>query len=233
MTRRPAAPFLHRRRPVVLLTGFGPFPGVPANATTILVPILAERAARLIPGYQFAARVLPTEWQEGPRALARHLDDLSPVLAIHFGVSSRARGLVIETRAVNQRCGSADACGDAPGAGRLARSECDVLLAALPSHHIVSRLRRRGIPASISRDAGTYLCNALLWHSRELAAQRHAPLRSGFVHVPDTLVEPRKGRARPLGRCPLDWRQALDGGLEIIAASLGRPRSAVNARIRL
>ena len=40
--------------------------------------------------------------------------------------------------------------------------------------HIVARLRRRGIPAFVSRDAGAYLCNAALYHSLRVRAGRGA-----------------------------------------------------------
>jgi pyroglutamyl-peptidase len=208
------------------LTGFGPFPNMPANATALLVPLLAERAQKAFPSYRFEADVLATEWVGAPRALDGLLDNLTPVLAVHFGVSNRARGLVIETRAVNLRCGSIDACGASPGGGPLVAGGPDVRGVDLPAAHIVSRLRRRGIPSYASRDAGTYLCNALLWHSRQRAVTHDRSLRSGFVHIPSDLACPRTGRARPMPGCPLDWGQTLDGGLEIIAGALGYPSLA-------
>ena len=46
----------------MLLTAFGPFPGVPVNATMRLVPELAERAALAFPDARFVTEMLATEW---------------------------------------------------------------------------------------------------------------------------------------------------------------------------
>ena len=97
----------------------------------------------------------------------------------------------------------------------------EILRASLPVNYIVGRLRRRGIPAFASRDAGGYLCNATLYHS--LATARAQPgRRVGFIHVPASLARPAAaGRGRS-SACPLTWAQALEGGLEILAACLNR-----------
>lgn len=214
---------MHAHRPVVLLTGFGPFPKVPANATSILVPLLAEAARRTFGGYTFVGEVLATEWRQAPRQLDQLVATHAPVLAIHFGVSSRARGFVLETRAVNAAAHIHDACGETPELNCIDPSGADVRATALPAARIVDRLRARGIPAVQSRDAGTYLCNAILYHSRAISAAGERPFRSGFVHLPSSLADERRGTARPRPGCPLDWGQALAGGLEVIAASLGQP----------
>ena len=49
-------------RPRVLITGFGPFPGVPDNPSSWLAEALAAGAAAQADA-ELHARVLPTEWQ--------------------------------------------------------------------------------------------------------------------------------------------------------------------------
>src|SRR6185312_4329225 len=93
----------------ILLTGFGPFPGVPENTSDWLVETLAARrlASRL--GRSIEARVLPTEWTQvsllGPALLRRH----RPRLILHLGVSGRARGFRIERAAHNRIAARVDA----------------------------------------------------------------------------------------------------------------------------
>ena len=53
-----------RARTSVLITGFGPFPGVPSNATMQLLPQLAQVAPKSFPDVHFAFEVLPTEWRQ-------------------------------------------------------------------------------------------------------------------------------------------------------------------------
>ena len=217
-------------RPTILLTGFGPFPSIAANATSVLVPRIAEAAADSFAGCRIVCHVLPTEWQAGLARAADLYRTHDPMLALHFGVSGRAKGFEIETRGRNVCARTLDAAGCLPAGSCLTSEGPEFLPATLPAAHIVQRLRRRGIPAMLSRDAGGYLCNALLYRSQELARGRLSPMRSGFIHLPSDLVNERNPARGPLPGCRLNWRDVIDGGLEIIAASLGRPAQAMRRR---
>jgi pyroglutamyl-peptidase len=210
-------------RTTVLLTGFGPFPSVPANATSILVPRLAEAARTKFPGIVFETRTLPTEWTAGIEHLCNLYEGVAPSVALHFGVSSRARGFEIEARGRNRLAYLPDAAGVFPSAPVLRMNGQEFLASTVPVSAIVSRLRRLGLPAFISRDAGTYLCNAALYSALDIARRATRDHRVGFVHLPSTLlVEDRRQTFGTHPRCPLTWREAIDGGLEIIGAVLGR-----------
>ena len=211
-----------RARTRVLLTAFGPFPGVPVNATMRLVPALEESVARHFPDVRCRTLMLATEWLTAPGRVAEARREEPFDLVLHFGVSSRARGFEVETRARNACQHAPDAAGALPPGPYLESGGPAHLPVSLPVRHIVSRLRARGIPAFASRDAGAYLCNAVLFHS--LAEAPGLPLaRTGFIHIPATLARPGGANRGRSGACPLTWEQALDGGIEIIAASLGRP----------
>jgi pyroglutamyl-peptidase len=208
-------------RTTVLITGFGPFPGVPVNATMRLVPALAEAAPRAFPGVRIASAVLATEWIAAPRQLEAILSEVEPDLALHFGVSVRARGFEVEARAHNLCVAMPDAAGAPPPGAAVREGGPELMPARLPVQHIVARLRRRGIPAFVSRDAGGYLCNATLYHSLTLA-RSSSRRRVGFIHVPATLGRPGGANRGRAGASPLTWEQAFEGGLEILAACLGR-----------
>ncbi|MEZ5853727.1 MAG: pyroglutamyl-peptidase I [Hyphomicrobiaceae bacterium] len=212
-------------RPTVLLTGFGPFPSVGANATSILVPPLAEAARAAFPGVRIESCILPTEWAASLNLLEALLDDTSPAVALHFGVSGRATGFEIETRGRNACSLSEDAAGLLPIDSCISAEGPDFLPATIPASHIVTQLRRRGLPAQISRDAGGYLCNALLYRSLELARRHGRPQRTGFVHLPATLVSERRPEREPRALVRLDWSGVIEGGLEIIRSTLGRPHA--------
>lgn len=211
-------------RTTVLLTGFGPFPSVPANATSLLVPRLAEAARAAFPGIVFETRTLPTEWAAGIEHLYGLYEGLTPTVALHFGVSSRARGFEIEARGRNRLGFLPDAAGVFPSTPVLRAEGQEYLASTVPVSAIVARLRRRGLPAFVSRDAGAYLCNATLYTALDMARRSAREHRIGFVHLPSSLlVEERRPAFGVHPRCPLTWRDAIDGGLEIIGATLGRP----------
>jgi pyroglutamyl-peptidase len=209
-----------RRRATILLTGFGPFPGVPENASAALVPKLAHLVARRFRAHRVVARVLPTEWEGAAVRLAAHYTRERPCLALHFGVSERATGFVVETLARNACAALPDATGALPSAPRIAEHGPDIRTATLPVDDILVRLGALGIPATRSEDAGAYLCNATLY--RALGLTGEADTAVGFVHMPVTLGRRTSGDSKP----HLDWEGALMGGLEIVRACLGRPLPA-------
>ena len=198
-------------KPRVLLTGFGPFPGVDHNATTVLVPKLAAAARRHFPAYRFAAVILPTEWGAAPAELARQMSDGRPRLAVHFGVSREAKGFVVETTGRNACRDTADAAGSAPASRCIAEDGPDTRPTLLPVGDIVARLASAGLPVTTSDDAGGYLCNAVLYHSLGHCTARPDGLRAGFVHIPADLGTPAAA---------LTFEQGIAGGLEIVAACL-------------
>jgi pyroglutamyl-peptidase len=204
------------------VTGFGPFPRVPVNATSILVPKICAASAKAFPDVRIIGEILPTEWSAGPTRAAELYETLSPLLALHFGVSHRATGFAIEARGRNCCAPMPDAAGSLPSSTCISAEGPEYLPTGLPAGLLVERLRRRGIPAHLSRDAGSYLCNALMYRTLELAQRNGRPARSGFVHLPASLADPRYPARGPLASSPLSWSDAIEGGLEIIAASLGR-----------
>ena len=216
---------MRRQRPAILVTGFGPFPGQPRNASSLLAEAVAETAARRLPGFVIEAETLPTEWRSGPSRLAALLGTLQPVVALHFGVSRRASGFVVETRARNAATETLDACGETPPAACVAEEGPGEMPSTLPSAQIVDRLRRLRLPVQVSRDAGGYLCNTILYHSlshaRRTRDEGFGP-RHGFIHIPDRLIGSGiRAGSRPAASSRLDWHGAVEGGVAILAVCAG------------
>lgn len=197
----------------ILLTGFGPFPGVPENASAKLVQHLAVAAQARFPRRRVVAEVLETAWEQAPGRLAEIYRAHSPEIAVHFGVSERAQGFVIETVGRNVCRDAPDVRGHRPLLACISKSAPESLPTTLPAVTIVDRLRQHGLPAELSDDAGGYLCNAVLFHALCLDPQRSG--KRGFVHVPSSIGD---GGV-------LSWDEAMTGGLEIVRAALGLPKS--------
>jgi pyroglutamyl-peptidase len=175
---------LASRAPCILVTGFGPFPGVPVNDSAILVAALRDAPPF---GGAFARlhmAILPTDWGEAPARTRALIEELAPDLVLHFGVSARARDFQIETRAFNLRRSSPDCAGRLPGGYYVKPSGPPVLDATLPAALLVRQLNLAGIPASLSSNAGRYLCNATLYSSLLHGRSLPRPPRIGFVHIP-------------------------------------------------
>jgi pyroglutamyl-peptidase len=171
-----------------LITGFGPFPGIIANASAAFAPLLAEHINAMSGPVQAMPAVLPTEWDAAPRLLARLVDEVQPHVSLHFGVSGTAQGLVLETIAHNTTSERPDVAGLVPASRSLIDSAPDVLTAATDPRRLIARTLRVGSPLEASVNAGTYVCNALYFHAlwlarREVLTGQRRRLVS-FVHLP-------------------------------------------------
>ena len=206
--------------PTIVLTGFGPFPGIPYNASATLVPRLADATRARFPTYRTVYEVLPTDWRESPARLRRLIGKGNIVLALHFGVSKSADGFVLELVGRNQNAERCDASGSLPPSESVLEYGPDLLTCTLPAERICARLKGLGLPCSTSNDAGSYLCNALLYHSLTVAHAAGEPYLAGFVHIPADLAGSGPDACDPHPDCALDWHQALNGALEIVTACI-------------
>lgn len=196
----------------ILLTGFGPFPGVAENVSADLVRALAQKARQVFPACEIHAEILTTAWREAPSRVRDLMLSLKPRLALHFGVSRQALGFQLEEVASNQCRLDLDATGCGPETPLLDAAGPGQRPAQLPLQAIAERLEAEGLPVSFSQDAGGYLCNAVLYHSLAAAERLRdfhgVPAHSGFIHIPADLA-----------RTPLSFAMALEGALHILTVA--------------
>ena len=164
----------------VLVTGFGPFPGIPHNASTSVALAMEDLPAT--PGVDVATAIIPVVWATARVAARKAAACFQPHAVLHFGVSKRSSGFEIETRAFNMSGRKEDQAGMVRRAHALVRTGKPVLTPTLPPLDLLRALRKGGIPAALSEDAGRYLCNALFYWSL-CDGELDARLVS-FVHMP-------------------------------------------------
>lgn len=187
-------------KPRLLVTGFSPFPGAPRNPTEVLVSALdVRRLARRL-DIDLAATILPTEYAGVADLLPRLWKDLKPDAVVHFGLHGRARTVRIETRAVNYMSPiKPDAAGFTPARTAIEPGGPDFRRVTLPTARLVVALERAGVPATLSPDAGGYLCNYAVWTSLARAVGKKRKPLAGFVHLPwpAEISAPRAPAGRP------------------------------------
>lgn len=176
------------RRPRLLVTGFGPFPGVPVNPTEALVEELAAQKERFAHLCDLRTEVFPVDY----RALPGRLEDIGtgfgPDIAIHFGLSLRATGIQLERKARNVIAeGKPDDTGHIPQSRHI-RADAGDVDSSLPLEEISDALQAEGLPVGFSDDAGAYLCNYLFYLSGAHFCTGFAPSMSGFIHMPPSAV---------------------------------------------
>ncbi|MEM7692980.1 MAG: hypothetical protein AAF318_00900 [Pseudomonadota bacterium] len=146
----------------MIVTGFGPFPGVPENPSGRLAELVDAAA---LPGV--AVRVLPTLWDTSGVG-----DVPRGETVLLFGVATSARRVRYEALAHGRDAPLPDHAGARPSSGGIAR------YSQLPVAALVARAQRAGFDVVESRSPGAYVCNATY-----RAVLTRAP-HSLFVHIP-------------------------------------------------
>lgn len=168
----------------ILVTGFGPFPGMYSNPSSDLMSWIEQRGTGLTPGVQLETAVIPTCWSEIERFTSGILADIDPDIALHFGVHSRSKVIRIEQLARNCTSTQADAGGKTATRPCVVGGAPQILNSTLGTMKLVRKLRKRKLPAQCSSNAGRYLCNALLFASLNQGKLRSTPRQTGFIHIP-------------------------------------------------
>lgn len=176
----------------VLLTGFGPFPGVDVNPSALVVEALAEslecatQAQLARSGMQLFTEVLPVAYAEAGERIRGLLTELRPDAALMLGVAPRLDRLALERVALNldDAPDRADNTGDAPDGRAIAADGPLAYVSTLPLITLRDRLSAEGIAVTISNHAGAYLCNHVFYVARHTAEQTGAAPACGFIHIP-------------------------------------------------
>ncbi len=177
--------------PTILITGFGPFPGAPFDPTG---PLVKQLAKVRVPRAKIVTHIFETSYAAVDRDLPKLLKRHKPDVILMFGLASRARIVRIETRAQNALARLPDAAGKTPRRSAIASGKPAATPMIAPAQLLLKAVRKTGVRARLSRDAGRYLCNYLCWHATQAAATKGGPRLAAFIHVP--LVQPTAARSR-------------------------------------
>jgi len=211
----------------VLITGFGPFPGAPANPATALPRRLAALRRPAFADVKRSAHVFRTSYAAVDRDLPALLKRVRPDVVLLFGVAARTSYLRVETRACNVRSVLfADVDGHRPATNAIALKAPAARAGRGPHALLAASVRARRVPARLSHSAGRYLCNFAYWRALEAAQASGAPLVQ-FIHVP----MPRRAPVRPAARrrlTPVDLERAGEAILLALVSAARIRRRAVH-----
>ncbi len=206
----------------VIIAGFGPFAGAPSNPSGLLAIALARRRRPALAGIDIASHVFATAYDAVDRDLPKLLARKPDVLLI-FGLAGGRREICLETRARNARSiVLPDVHGHRPTHAAIEPGQA-ARKGNAPFPHLLQALQRTALPARLSRDAGTYLCNYAYW--RALQAVRGGQPLVQFVHIPWVNFKMQRAGALP----PRDLVSACEN-LLIAMISASRDSCRVSKR---
>ena len=164
----------------VLLTGFEPFNGAAINP--------AWEAVRALKGWvdgDFMVEILqlPCVFGQANRVLCGAVDEIKPDVVICVGQAGGRADLTVERVAINvDDAPILDNDGQQPVDAPIAAEGPAAYFASLPVKAIVGAMRERGLRASVSQTAGTFVCNHVFYGLMHHLQGRE--VSGGFIHVP-------------------------------------------------
>jgi pyroglutamyl-peptidase len=213
-------------RPLILVTSFEPFGGSPMNPTIEISKLLASMNPQIGSRNYLALPVIGgIEPQSAWHAALQRIEQIQPDVVVALGESAKADCVHIEMRAVNVRDSRI-----ADNAGLQLRNEVviagapDTHSSTLPTRAMLHACLSCGVPAQLSTDAGTFLCNEIMFrllehvHSMKKSSLEFHNFTAGFIHVPQ-LPEQALVRGGPSMDSNTATR-AVHAMLEAVAANL-------------
>lgn len=180
----------------LLITGFGPFPGVAINPSARLAEALAARPCWSWLGWKVRATILPVGYGPTEKALSHQLEK-KPRAVLMFGIAARRKAISIEMLARNRASRTQrDQSGRLPKTSALDGGP-SILKGRAPMRVLRDAMRREGLPAKLSNNAGPYLCNA----GYRFTLRHTSPdVPVVFVHIPrvQRMGDKRGLRFKPL-----------------------------------
>lgn len=163
--------------PSILITAFEPYDRWQENASWLA---LVELTRNLPDGPKIVTRRYPVDFDQVRQRVA---DDLAANydVALHLGQAPGIGRIHLEAFGLNVGGHS----GQTPDEFQpLVPAGPPAYRSSLPLAAWAAEIRALGIPCQVSHHAGTFLCNAVMYLTHHIAAERRLKTQAAFIHLP-------------------------------------------------
>ena len=165
----------------ILLTGFDPFGGEPVNPAEEAVKMVSDN----INGAEVIKITIPTVKTKSVKAIEEAIEAHSPDIVISVGQAGGRFDITPERVAINiDDFRIKDNEGNQPIDKPIFVDGDSAYFVNIPIKSMVENIQKRGIPASVSNTAGTFICNHVTYGVRYLIEKNYPGKKSGFIHIP-------------------------------------------------
>ena len=165
----------------ILVTGFDPFGGEKINPSIEAVKRLPDE----IGGARIVRKEIPTTRFGAMRAVEEAIICDDPDVIISVGQAGGRDRITVERIGINvDDYRIPDNDGNQPVDEPVAEDGPAAYFVTLPIKQMVQRITERGIPATVSNTAGTFVCNHVIYGTRHLIETKYPGKKSGFIHIP-------------------------------------------------
>ena len=164
----------------ILLTGFVPFGNDTINPSWEVVKKLQGKKinyARII------GMKLPVVFGKAGRLIINAIEKYQPEWVISLGQQTGGSIILLERVGLNIHLGK-DESKIKPKNEFIIPDGPAAYFVKLPFKSILSKLRKNEIPVNISFNAGTHLCNEVLYTMLNYVSTHKLSIKVGFIHIP-------------------------------------------------
>ncbi|WP_449548320.1 pyroglutamyl-peptidase I [Lelliottia amnigena] len=165
----------------ILVTGFEPFGGETINPSW---EVVKQLAGMIIDDCRVVTRQLPCVFGESLTVLNAAIDELNPAVVIAVGQAGGRVDITVERVGINvDDARIPDNRGQQPIDVAIVPDGPAAWFSSLPIKAMVAAMREKGIPASVSQTAGTFVCNHVMYGLLHKIGE-NAEMKGGFIHIP-------------------------------------------------
>ena len=179
----------------VLITGFGPYGNTKINPSLAVIHSL-QKTPNNIKGVNIIAKEVSSEFFKCIEEAKSYIKEYNPHAVLMLGEYPGRSMITIERVAINYndstRYGLSDEAGYAPQGTSIVQDGPAAYFTTLPLRRIIRDLRASGIPSDISGDAGTLMCNHLMYgvlhevvsNANTNGTDKNRSIPAGWIHLP-------------------------------------------------
>ena len=165
----------------VLVTGFDPFNNDTINPSWEAVSRLRDE----IMGAEIIKLQVSTVFHKSIQVIREAMEREQPDVVLSVGQAYGRGDITPERVGINLSDATfPDNEGYQPMDEPIFEDGADGYFSNLPVKAMVEAIRAKGIPASASTTAGTFVCNHVLYGVQYLVRKHFPTVRSGFIHIP-------------------------------------------------
>lgn len=205
----------------ILVTGFEPFGGETVNPSW---EVVKQLEGMTIDDCRVVTRQLPCVFGESLTVLNSAIDELNPTVVVAVGQAGGRVDITVERVGINvDDARIPDNRGQQPIDVAIVPDGPAAWFSSLPIKAMVAAMREKGIPASVSQTAGTFVCNHVMYGLLHKIRER-TNVKGGFIHIP---YLPEQAAAH--AGAPSMAAQTVKDALEIALTVALRQDSDINA----
>ncbi len=197
----------------VLVTGFDPFGEDKINPALETIKLLPNKIGK----HDVITLEIPTAGFKSLEKIEKAVVEYNPDIVLSIGQATGRYDITVEKVGINlDDYRIPDNLGQQFVDSKIFSDGPDAYIVELPVKAMVANIMSKGIPASVSMTAGTFVCNHVLYGVSHILKTKFKNKTNGFIHIP-CLPEQAVGKRNIPSMSKETILEAIIAAIEVIA----------------